>query len=232
MAHRTHVGSRPAQPTVSAKLVPLVLTSVLLLAAIAVVGPLRSLLQPPSVEGLGARVSGDGRLLGHFPYPEANGSELVAVAPGLQLRQDAAQNFLAMQRDAAAEGIALTLLSAFRSVDEQKNLFFAVKAQRNQTARDRAKVSAPPGFSEHSTGYAIDVGDLSQPHTNLSAAFTHTKAYRWLSQNAARYQYTLSFPAGNPQGVSFEPWHWRYEGSVNALRLFEPAQRLSREPKP
>lgn len=226
------MGSRPAQPTVSAKLVPLVLTSVLLLAAIAVVGPLRSLLQPHSVEGLGARVSGDGRLLGHFPYPEAKGSELVAVAPGLQLRQDAAQNFLAMQRDAAAEGIALTLLSAFRSVDEQKNLFFAVKAQRNQTARDRAKVSAPPGFSEHSTGYAIDVGDLSQPHTNLSAAFTQTKAYRWLSQNAARYQYTLSFPAGNPQGVSFEPWHWRYEGSVNALRLFEPAQRLSREPKP
>jgi D-alanyl-D-alanine carboxypeptidase len=226
------VSSRSVQPNVLAKLAPLVLTSFVLLAAIAVFGPWRALLEPSPVEGLGARVSEDGRLLGHFPYPEAKESELVSIAPGLQLREDAAHSFLAMQRDAAAEGVALTLLSAFRSADDQKHLFFSVKAQRNQTARDRAKVSAPPGFSEHSTGYAIDVGDLSQPHTNLSAAFTETKAYRWLSQNAARYQFTLSFPAGNPQGVSFEPWHWRYEGSVNALRLFEPAQRLSREPTP
>lgn len=210
------------------------LISLLLLAAgfVLFFGPLRGLLSPPPVEGLRAKLSEDGRLLGHFPYPEAKHSELVSVAPGLQLREDAAQSFLAMQRDAAAEGIALTLLSAFRSVDDQKQLFFSVKAQRNQTARDRAKVSAPPGFSEHSTGYAVDVGDLSQPHTHLSAAFTQTKAYRWLAQNAARYQFTLSFPAGNPQGVSFEPWHWRYEGSVNALRLFEPAQRLRRPPMP
>jgi D-alanyl-D-alanine carboxypeptidase len=26
--------------------------------------------------------------------------------------------------------------------------------------------------------------------------------------------------------VSYEPWHWRFEGSSEALQLFEPAQRL------
>jgi D-alanyl-D-alanine carboxypeptidase len=124
------------------------------------------------------------------------------------------------------------LLSAFRSKDVQQQLFFAVKAQRNQTSLDRAKVSAPPGFSEHSTGYAVDLGDSRLPQTNLSYDFMQTKAYRWLVNNAARYQFVLSFPQGNPQGVSFEPWHWRYEGSTDALRVFEPAQRLSRRSKP
>jgi D-alanyl-D-alanine carboxypeptidase len=197
------------------------------------VGPWRWFPQPPPpVPGLAARLSVDGRLLGHFPYPEAKPSQLVAVAPGLTLRPDAAQHFLAMQRAAAADGVGLVLLSAFRSIDLQQQLFFAVKAQRNQTALDRAKVSAPPGFSEHSTGYALDLGDVRQPQANLSYAFTETEAYRWLLNNAARYQFTLSFPQGNRQGVSFEPWHWRYEGSVEALRLFEPAQRLSRSSNP
>ncbi len=213
---------------------PFGLAGLFVLAAITAlfVGPLRQVLQPPPVEGLRTKLSEDGRLLGHLPYGEAPASELVAVAPGLRLRQEAAQSFRSMQQAAATEGIALTLLSAFRSVDDQKHLFFAVKAERNQTARDRAKVSAPPGFSEHSTGYAIDVGDRNEPESNLSPSFTRTQAYRWMTQNAARYQFTLSFPEGNPQGVSFEPWHWRYEGSVKALRVFEPAQRLRSQPGP
>lgn len=173
------------------------------------------------------RLSADGRLLGHFAYPEAKDSQLVAVSPGLFLRPDAAKSFLMMQRAAAGEGVSLTLLSAFRSIALQKQLFFDVKASRNQTAVDRAKVSAPPGFSEHSTGFAIDIGDLSQPQANLSPAFMHSNAFHWLLKNAARYHYVLSFPANNPQGVSFEPWHWRYEGSTEALRLFEPSNRLS-----
>jgi D-alanyl-D-alanine carboxypeptidase len=111
----------------------------------------------------------------------------------------------------------------------QRQLFFDVKADRNQTAMDRAKVSAPPGFSEHSTGYAFDIGDRRSPQFNLSVSFTQTNAYQWLRQNAARYQFILSFPKDNPQGVSFEPWHWRFEGSTEALQLFEPAQRLARQ---
>lgn len=30
-----------------------------------------------------------------------------------------------------------------------------------------AQVSAPPGFSEHHTGYALDIGDASEPRTHL-----------------------------------------------------------------
>ena len=192
------------------------------------IGALRGIFSPQPIPGLNARLQADGRLLGHFPYPEARSTQLVEVSPGLMLQSDAAKSFLAMQRAAAADGIELSLLSAFRSIELQRKLFFDVKADRNQTASDRAKVSAPPGYSEHSTGFAVDIGDLRNPQTNLSRTFLQTQAYRWLRQNAARYQFVLSFPENNSQGVSFEPWHWRYEGSTEALKLFEPAQRLVR----
>lgn len=195
------------------------------LAALAI-GPLRVIVFPSPVSGLSARLSSDGRLLGHFPYPEADPITLIPVAPGLLLKRDAARSFIAMEHAAASDGVALAPLSGFRSISLQNELFFDVKADRNQTSLERAQVSAPPGFSEHSTGYAIDIGDTSQPQANLSPSFRYTKAYAWLIKNAARFQFVLSFPENNPQGVNFEPWHWRYEGSTEALRVFEPAQRL------
>lgn len=190
--------------------------------------PIRRWLTPPPVEGLNARLSADGRLLGHFPYPEVADHELVEVSPGQALHRDAASALLAMQRAAAADGVRLTVLSAFRPTAVQKELFFDVKSERNQSALQRSRVSAPPGFSEHSTGYAVDLGDGSAPQSNLSERFAETAAFRWLQDHAARYHFILSFPANNPQGVNHEPWHWRFEGSAEALQLFEPAQRLAR----
>lgn len=196
-------------------------------AAALLLSPLRLRLAPAPMAGLDVRPASDGRLLGHFPYPEAPADTLTPIAPGLALRTEAARSLQAMQRDAAAAGVDLRVLSAFRSLALQKQLFFAVKADRNQDARTRARVSAPPGFSEHSTGYAVDLGDGRLPATNLSESFEQSPAFRWLLTHANRYHFTLSFPRANRQGVNYEPWHWRYEGSTEALRLFETAQRFA-----
>jgi len=193
-----------------------------------VLGPLRPWFAPPPVTGLNARLAADGRLLGHMPYPEAPADTLDTVAPGLQLREEAARQWIAMQSAAAADGVQLTVISAFRSLALQRHLFFDVGAERSQSPEVRARVSAPPGFSEHSTGFAVDLGDGRRPETNLSTSFESTEAFAWLQANAVRFHFLLSFPANNHQGVSYEPWHWRYEGSTEALRLFEPAHRLSR----
>jgi zinc D-Ala-D-Ala carboxypeptidase len=190
--------------------------------------PLRRLLAPPPVQGVKARLSLDGRLLGHFPYAEAPAAELVTMAPGVQLQRDAAEALQALQAAAAADGIEIRVLSAFRSIALQKQIFFDVKSERNQSALERAQVSAPPGFSEHSTGYAVDLGDGRAPATNLSPSFDQTAAYRWLQEHANRFHFHLSFPQANHQGVSYEPWHWRFEGSADALKVFEAAQRLER----
>jgi len=190
--------------------------------------PLRRLLAPPPVQGLQARVSLDGRLLGHFPYAEAPADQLLAIAPGQELHRDAAEALQRMQAAASADGVDLRVLSAYRSIDLQKHLFFDVKSDRNQSALERAQVSAPPGFSEHATGYAVDLGDGLAPASNLSPSFDSTAAFAWLRANANRYHFTLSFPQGNRQGVSYEPWHWRFEGSAEALKTFEAAERLGR----
>ena len=161
-------------------------------------------------------------LLGHLPYDVATDSELTAVtADGrIKMQAAAAKKLKQMQAAAQADGIDLAIISAFRDLDTQNELFFSVKEQRVQDAAKRAEVSAPPGYSEHHTGYAVDIGDANAPATHLEVTFAETAAFRWLEQNALKYSFELSFPADNKQGVSYEPWHWRFVGDRDSLETF------------
>ncbi|MEH2405214.1 M15 family metallopeptidase [Nostoc sp.] len=167
-------------------------------------------------------------VLGHFPYPEAPESELVTISAkkGIRMRKAAAQKFEEMVAAARSAGVILVPISGFRSVKDQEQLFFAVGAQRNQTPAERAGLSAPPGHSEHHTGYAVDVGDGAVPATDTQTNFDKTKAYQWLQANAARFGFEMSFPKDNIQGVSYEPWHWRFVGDRNSLEMFYRARNL------
>ncbi len=167
-------------------------------------------------------------VLGHLSYKEAPESELKAITPDnrIRLRQAAATKFLQMQADAKTSGIILLPISGFRTIQEQNYLFFGVKQERSQDSRKRAEVSAPPGYSEHHTGYAFDVGDGKNPDTNLKQSFEQTAAFNWLEKNAAKYSFEMSFTQNNPQGVSYEPWHWRYVGDRQSLEMFYKARSL------
>ncbi|XRB08689.1 D-alanyl-D-alanine carboxypeptidase [Pycnococcus provasolii] len=160
-------------------------------------------------------------LYGHRAYAECPRSELRAVSGGygdVTLRAAAARQFEAMRAHAARDGVYLVPVSGFRSVDEQHDLYFNVKSLRVQTAAQRAEVSAPPGYSEHHTGYAVDVAE--EGRVTLTEDFKYTRAFHWLCNHAAKYHFELSFPENNEQGVAFEPWHWRWTGDVHALRTF------------
>ena len=61
---------------------------------------------------------------------------------------------------------------------------------------------------------------------SISLAITKPPAFEWLINNAAKYHFVMSFPKGNVQGVSYEPWHWRFEGTVEALKKFKKANKL------
>ncbi len=171
-------------------------------------------------------------LLGHFAYKDAPQSDLKSITPDgrIKLRTAAAQKFMAMVANAQSAGVVLLPLSGYRSIQDQNYLFFDVKAERGQVTTERAQVSAPPGYSEHHTGYAIDIGDGSQPDTNLKPSFENSAAFRWLAANAAYYSYELSFPAHNQQGVSYEPWHWRYVGNQDSLKTFYKARQAKKSP--
>jgi zinc D-Ala-D-Ala carboxypeptidase len=167
-------------------------------------------------------------VLNHLSYSEAPDAELVSIGGGYRLRTAAAGRFQAMVADARASGVNITTISAFRSVEDQKRLFFGIGAERGQQPIKRAEVSAPPKYSEHHTGYAIDLGDSSVPATNLNENFETTPAYKWLKNNAARYGFELSFPKDNIQKVSYEPWHWRFVGDINSLETFYKARNLNK----
>lgn len=169
------------------------------------------------------------QLLGHFQYAEAPQSDLASIVGdgSIKLRKSAAQAYQRMEAAARQDGVILVPISGFRTLADQNYLFFDKKAERGQVAAERAKVSAPPGHSEHHTGYAIDIGDGNTPATNLSPSFENTAAFRWLQANAAFYSFEISFPKNNKQGVSYEPWHWRYVGDSDSLETFYRARQAA-----
>jgi len=182
--------------------------------------PIRAQKQPKNE--LTTKKPSKGDLLGHLPYKIAPKADLAPINNdgNITLRNAAAEKFKQMQSAATADGINLVPISAFRTTEAQEQLFFGVKEQRVQNAAKRAKVSAPPGYSEHHTGYALDIGDGNNPATNVEVEFANTAAFRWLEQNALKYSFELSFPPENEQGVSYEPWHWRFVGDRDSLETF------------
>ncbi|MBU6228889.1 MAG: M15 family metallopeptidase [Cyanobacteria bacterium REEB459] len=161
-------------------------------------------------------------LLGHHAYDQANAAELISLKgyAAIRLRPAAATALAAMIQAAAKAGVRLVPLSGYRSYQDQEKVFFSLQAARHQTVQTRAEVSAPPGYSEHHTGYALDLGDGDQPGTNLDQSFLNTRAYDWMKTNAVSFGFELSFPPDNSQGVAFEPWHWRFVGDRQSLETF------------
>ena len=166
----------------------------------------------------------DLRVLGHFPYKEVAYENLIEIQPNILVHKGMYKSLKEMQDDAEKDGVYLVFLSGYRSIKLQKQIFYSLKSIRNQIASERARVSAPPGYSEHSTGFAIDIGDAYARETDFEESFENTNAFKWLKNNAAKYHFKLSFDK-NQTSVDYEPWHWRYEGSIESLKIFEASNR-------
>jgi len=166
----------------------------------------------------------DARILGHLPYKETPKEKLVLIESNIEVHIDMRDSLLKMREEAKKDGIYLVFLSGYRSINLQNDFFYSLKSIRNQEAAERARVSAPPGYSEHSTGFAIDIGDATQRETDFETDFENTDAFRWLIKNAAKFHFKLSFNKNNKY-IDYEPWHWRYEGSIEALKVFETSNR-------
>lgn len=164
---------------------------------------------------------------GHRRYAEASPEGLAAAglyrSTGrvVQLRASAATAFQAMVAAAGAEGLSLIPISGFRPLIYQRGLFKRA-VRRYGSERKAARWVAPPGHSEHHTGWTLDLGDGDRPATDIDTAFENTPVFAWLVKNAAAHGFELSFPKGNPQGVNYEPWHWRFVGDADARGAFHP----------
>ena len=127
---------------------------------------------------------------------------------GYKATAEAAEAYYKMQADAKAEGYSFWAISAYRSIDSQRNLY------NRYLQQDPAEVvdtySARPGFSEHHTGRAIDL--CGSNHDFLQ--FARSPEGPWVHKNAYKYGFILRYPDGYESitGYAYESWHMTYVG--------------------
>ncbi|HTD03244.1 M15 family metallopeptidase [Undibacterium sp.] len=111
-----------------------------------------------------------------------------------------------MKIAAQQDGVTLVMVSAFRSVQRQVEIVRG-KLEAGQAIADILTIVAPPGYSEHHTGRAIDIGS-DEDTPELEVEFETTAAFTWLTQHANAFGFSMSYPRGNSSGFQYEPWHW------------------------
>ena len=126
----------------------------------------------------------------------------------LRLERRAASEWQKMIATAKHDGVVLMAISGFRSFDYQRKIIER-KLAAGLTVEQIICVSALPGFSEHHTGRAIDVGTPSSPP--VSEEFEQTPAFEWLTRRGQGFKFRMTYPRGNEFGVIYEPWHWVFE---------------------
>jgi len=146
-------------------------------------------------------------------YSEA--TELVVAETGEDGRQHrlvpaAARAWDSLREAARADRVVITIVSAFRSIERQTEIVRA-KLARGLSIDEILAVSAPPGYSEHHTGRAVDL--TTEGVRPLEVEFEGTAAFEWLSGNAERFGFVLSYPRQNRYGYLYEPWHWCFSHS-------------------
>ena len=113
-----------------------------------------------------------------------------------------------MKKSANADGVNIELVSAFRSVDYQVEIITR-KLNKGEKIDKILETIAAPGYSEHHTGRALDLTTDNCMH--LSESFEKTEAFNWLTINANRFSFKLSYPRNCKEKISYEPWHWFYD---------------------
>ena len=154
--------------------------------------------QPTYVEGI---------LIASKKYPLPS-----TFAPGESKEARAA--FEEMAAEAKLSGYNLVAFSTYRSFDYQGQLYERYVGNDGQEAADR--YSARPGYSEHQTGLAFDIGEEHFEQHFARESFGETEAGKWIAVNAHKYGFIMRYPQGkeNITGYMYEPWHFRYIGDL------------------
>ena len=138
--------------------------------------------------------------------------------PG-DLLSDCAKAFKEMKSAAAKEGLNIWIASGFRSYELQQSLYNRYSDRDGKDAADR--YSARPGHSEHQSGLAIDLNEIS-------SSFKDTAEGKWVAENCHKYGFILRYPQGKEAqtGYMYEPWHIRYVGVATATNIYNSGLSL------
>lgn len=155
-----------------------------------------------------------GILLANKKYPLPT-----TYAPGEDKK--ARDAFEEMAAEAKLADFNLNAFSTYRSFEYQTTLYERYVARDGKKAADT--YSARPGYSEHQTGLAFDIGEVNFEQHFASSSFGETGAGKWVAANAHRFGFILRYPEGKEQitGYMHESWHFRYVGKEIADEIFK-----------
>lgn len=128
---------------------------------------------------------------------------------------------------AKSAGVDLSVISSYRSYATQVSTYNYWVSYNGNNVNAADQISARPGHSQHQLGTAVDFS-TNEIGDQLGDAFSNTNADRWLTTNAWKYGFALSYPAGYESitGYAHESWHYRYIGEANATEWHNSGQIL------
>ena len=110
------------------------------------------------------------------------------------------------------DGIDLKVESAYRSINYQTRIFIRM-LERGRTFDDIIRYVAPPGYSQHMLGTAMDFYPSNWE-------FAETVQYEWLQENGQLFGFEETYSKNNRFRMPWEAWHWNYVG------LSEPSDEM------
>jgi len=125
----------------------------------------------------------------------------------ISLKKSARDAFVKMADAAKKDSVFLIVDSGYRSANYQKKIIKR-RLDKGDSFEKIMKFVAPPGYSEHETGLAVDL-------VPSEIEFAKSKAYAWLKNNASKFGFVESLPVSVIPKSRWEPWHWYYEGKDN-----------------
>jgi D-alanyl-D-alanine carboxypeptidase len=134
-------------------------------------------------------------------------TDLTSVGDGQVMRADAADALMQLFRAAAAAKVPMHAVSGYRSYSYQVSVHERSVERNGSAAADDS--SARPGYSEHQTGWAVDVGSGT---CVVEQCFATTPQGEWVAANSWRYGFIVRYPDGAQAitGYEYEPWHLRW----------------------
>lgn len=160
-------------------------------------------------------------LLVNADHPFTEKPSLTAFA-GVEVDARITEDLSAMLEAAEAEGISLSVISGYVSVEAQEEAYLAkvqelMAAGSTRVSAETQAAALKGGCSEYHTGLTVRLAASS----GGSGAFTGTEAYRWLMQNSVQYGFVFRYPENKTRqtGMEFDPQALRYVGKEHAARM-------------
>lgn len=147
----------------------------------------------------------------------------------MQLDRRVIEPFEQLRAAAAQAGYPLVIISGYRSIAAQRQVFDDTVATHMAQGMTKEEATATtmetvtePGHSEHHTGLAIDIVDedwnQNYPRTVLEEEYGEQPGAKWLAKHARDYGFIVRYP-NHQEGITkitYEPWHFRYVGVAHA----------------